>query len=93
MDTSQQLKDLQNRQKALVAKRDTLIRDAGVEERRLAEAIEKLVDLGVKDAASLTPDQLQERAEALQAKLTANMEKISQELTMGEALLREYQAG
>jgi hypothetical protein len=93
MDTSQQLKELQNRQKALVAKRDTLIRDAGIEERRLAEAIEKLVELGVKDAADLTPDQLKERADALQDKLTANMDKISQELTNGEALLQEYQAG
>jgi hypothetical protein len=55
---TEELKTLQTKVKALVIKREGLIRDAGVEERKVQEAIEKLAELGI-DAARLSVEELE----------------------------------
>jgi hypothetical protein len=92
MDTQSQLRDLQTRQRALASKKDLLIREAGQEEQKLKECMNKLRDLGIKDPESLSADDMKDKASKLEEKLSEMLENIVTEIEKGETLLRQYEA-
>lgn len=89
-ETLQQLSELQTRAKALAGQRDKLIRDTGIAERKLEEAVEKLKELGI-DATGLGSKELQAMAEDLGKQLSAKMTEFSQKVEEGEKLVERYQ--
>lgn len=90
-DTQTQLRDIQNRQKALSGKKDQLIREAGVEEQKYKESINKLRELGVDSPESLTVQEMKDQAAALEDELVTKLTAITAEIAKGEALLKQYE--
>jgi hypothetical protein len=87
MTVEDQLKELQRRVKALAASRDSIIRDAGIQEQKLQEAYQKLRDLGITDPEKMTDEDLTQLSEALQSKLTAAIAELMELVEEGEKLL------
>jgi len=90
-ETMQQLTGLQARAKTLTGYRDKLIRDTGIAERKLEEAVEKLKELGV-DASGLNSKELQALAEEFEAKLAAKVAELTAAVEEGETLVERYKA-
>jgi vacuolar-type H+-ATPase subunit D/Vma8 len=88
VSTQDRLKDAQTRYKALQAKRDQVIHEAGAVENKLAEAYAKLRELGVENPENLTAKQLQEMAQAHSSELEQKLTVLETELTNGESLIQ-----
>ena len=86
------LKDIQTKVKTLASKRDQIIRDQGIEERKLEEAYEKLRELGVENPETLSAQEIQDLAEKLQTEFTEKLAALETQVTQGEALMVKYQA-
>lgn len=91
-DTQTQLRDIQNRQKMLLTKKDQLIREAGIEEQKLKESLTRLRGLGVEDPENLTAQQMQQKATELESVLADKLAAITAEISKGEALLKQYES-
>jgi hypothetical protein len=91
MDKAAELKDLQTRQKALTAQRDQIIRDQGIQERKLEEIYAQLRVLGIESPELLSPEELMELSEDLKQKLEVKITTMAGLLQKGEALLAQYQ--
>lgn len=89
-DTQTLLRDVQNRQKVLLGKKDQLIREAGIEEQKLSDALNKLREYGVADPEDMSADEMQAKATELEQSLATKLVEITEEISKGEALLREY---
>ena len=89
-DIQEQLRDAQARVKALAARRDQLIREAGVEEQKLEQAYESLRQLGVENPQNLTEDGLKELAKDTEQRLSIEMNNLMDILAKGESLIKEY---
>ena len=87
MTVDEQLRDLQRRVKLLATNRDTIIRDAGVQEQKLLEAYQKLRDLGIDSPENLSEVELQALAQKLQAELTTAIVELTNTVEEGERLL------
>jgi DNA repair exonuclease SbcCD ATPase subunit len=87
---TEELKTLQTKVKALVVKREGLIRDAGVEERKVQEAIEKLAELGI-DAAKLSVEELENLRVRQQSELEATLSTLNAKVTEADALVAAYE--
>jgi uncharacterized membrane protein len=85
------LKDIQAKVKTLASKRDQIIRDQGIEERKLEEAYEKLRELGVEKPEDLSAQEIQDLATKLQAELEEKLTTLDTQVTQGEALMAKYQ--
>jgi hypothetical protein len=85
------LQDIQTKVKALASKRDQIIRDQGIEERKLEEAYEKLRELGVDNPETLSAQEIQDLAVSLQAELDGKLAALETQVTQGEALMAKYQ--
>lgn len=85
------LKDIQAKIKILASKRDQIIRDQGIEERKLEEAFEKLRELGVEKPEELSAQEIQDLAGKLQAELEEKLTALDSQVTQGEALMAKYQ--
>jgi len=86
------LKEIQGKVKALAAKRDQIIRDQGIEERRLEEAYEKLCELGIEKPEDLSAQEIQDLADKLQAEFAEKLAALDIQVNQGEALMAKYQA-
>jgi len=86
------LKEIQGKVKALASKRDQIIRDQGIEERRLEEAYEKLHELGIEKPEDLSAQEIQDLADKLQAEFAEKLEALDKQVNQGETLMAKYQA-
>lgn len=82
---------IQTKVKTLASKRDQIIRDQGIEERKLEEAYEKLRELGVENPESLSAQEIQDLATKLQTELDEKLTALETQVTQGEALMAKYQ--
>ena len=89
-DIQEQLREAQARVKALAARRDQLIREAGIEEQKLEQAYESLRQLGVGNPENLTEDGLKKLAEETERRLATEMDNLMGILAKGESLIKEY---
>jgi len=85
------LKDIQSKVKELASKRDQIIRDQGIEERKLEEAYEKLRELGVEKPEELSAQEIQDLSQKLQAEFADKLQALENQVTQGEALMAKYQ--
>jgi len=90
-DTQTLLRDVQSRQKILLGKKDQLIREAGIEEQKLAEAMLKLREYGVVNPEKLSAEEMKTKASELELSLVSKLVEITKEITKGEELLKEYE--
>lgn len=86
------LKEIQSKVKELASKRDQIIRDQGIEERKLEEAYEKLRELGVEDPEKLTAQEIQDLATKLQKELEEKLAALETQVKAGEELMAKYQS-
>jgi uncharacterized membrane protein len=84
------LKEIQSKVKELAGKRDQIIRDQGIEERKLEEAYERLRELGIEKPEDLTNEQIQELAEKFQNELTEKLTALETQVAQGEDLMARY---
>lgn len=91
MEIQDQIKQLQTRQRNLTVKREQLLRDAGVEERKLEESYEKLRELGIDSPEALSVTELEAFSKDLETKLEESLILLDVELKKGETLLAEYE--
>ncbi len=89
-DVTAKLKKLQEQQRDLAAKRDQLQRQAGADERRLQEAVERLQALGIEGAANMSADELRQKADALAGELQAKVAEAEALVAKGESILARY---
>jgi uncharacterized membrane protein len=89
-EIQEQLRLAQSRVKALAAKRDQIIRDAGVEEQKLQQVYENLRQLGVKNPETMSEAELKTLAETTSMSLGEALHDLMESLSKGEALLLEY---
>ncbi len=87
MTPEQQLTDLQRRIKALASGRDTLIRDAGIQEQKLQEALDKLRANGIEEPEKITELELVEMDRELSTQLAALIAELTAKIEEGERLL------
>ncbi len=87
MTTEEQLKDLQIRIKKLASGRDTLIRDAGIQEQKLQEALEKLRANGIEEPEKIGEKELGEMAFEMSNQLDALVAELTAKIEDGERLL------
>jgi hypothetical protein len=85
------LREIQNRVKELTSKRDQIIRDQAVEQRKLQEAYEKLRELGIENPEKLSGQEIAALATQLQTELEGKLTALEMQLTEGEALMAQYQ--
>ena len=85
------LKEIQSKVKELAGKRDQIIRDQGIEERKLEEAYEKLRELGIENPENLSAKEIQDLAVKLQAELEEKLVALETQVNAGEALMAKYQ--
>ena len=86
----EQLRDAQVRVKGLAAKRDQVIRDAGIEEQKLQQVYDNLKQLGVDAPESLSKEDLEKLAEETKERLFVEMKGLMDALATGEGLLADY---
>ncbi len=91
-EIQEQLRTAQARVKTLAAKRDQIIRDAGVEEQKLQQVYENLRHLGVKNPETLSEVELKALAETTSMSLGEALHDLLESLSKGEELLKEYDA-
>jgi hypothetical protein len=91
-DFNAELKSIQASVKTLGAQRDRLNRDAGVEERRVQESIEKLKELGIEAPDKLSVAQLSKLRDAAQEELRVKIDLLKGKVEEGQALMAEYEA-
>ena len=76
--------------KALQASRDQINREVGIEETKLAQAYERLRELGVESPEKKSPKELQALADQLKIELAEKMLVVEEKLAQGEALMQRY---
>ena len=86
----ERLKEANAKVKTLASGRDQIIHDAGIEKQKLTQAYENLRQYGI-EAETMTEAELQGMASKLQAQLTEWLQSIEEQLTKGDALMKEYQ--
>ena len=87
----EQLREAQVKVKGLAAKRDQIIRDAGIEEQKLQQVYDNLKQLGIDSPESLSKDDLEKLAEETRLKLLAEMNGLMDAITAGEGLIKDYE--
>jgi uncharacterized protein YceH (UPF0502 family) len=85
------LKEIQQKVKTLAGQRDQIIRDQGIEERKLEEAYEKLRELGITEPEKLSGQEIQDLATKLQAELEEKLTALETQVNAGEKLMAQYQ--
>lgn len=86
----ERLKEATARVKTLANGRDQIIHDAGIEKQKLTQAYENLHQYGI-EAETMTEAELQKLANELQTQLADWLQSIEEQLTKGDALMKEYQ--
>lgn len=87
----EQLKEAQAKVKSLAAKRDQIIRDAGIEEQKLQQVYDNLKQLGIDSPESLSKGDLESLAEATRIRLLGEMNSLMDAIAVGEGLLKDYE--
>ena len=85
------IKQLQEKVKALANKREQVIRDQGAQEQKLEEAYNKLRSLGITDPEKLTAEELEDLATKTQLEFNQKVAELEQQIEQGEALLAKHQ--
>jgi ribonuclease HIII len=85
------LREIQTKVKELAGQRDRIVREQAVEESRLAEAYDKLRELGITDPEKLSAQEIQDMATKLQAELDQKLNALETQVQEGEALMAKYQ--
>ena len=88
----QQLRQVQNDVKTIDAQREKLAGEAKVEEHKVKEAITRLKELGITDAAKLSIADLEALRTKTQATLQADLATVRGKVTEANAVLAEYDA-
>ena len=89
-EIQEQLRLAQGRVKTLAARRDQIIRDAGVEEQKLQQVYENLRQLGVKNPETLSEADLKSLAADTEKTLETSLQSLLDSLAKGEDLLKQY---
>ena len=90
-DFKQELEAVQRQTKLLATKRDGLIREAGIQQQRVTEALGKLKELGVADADKLSVEQLKKLRDKKQKELEAGVAALKAKVADSTRLLAEYE--
>ena len=86
------LKEIQTKVKELASQRDRIIRDQGIEERKLEEAYEKLRELGIENPEELSAQEIQDLAVKLQTELEEKLAALETQVNAGEQVMAKYQS-
>lgn len=91
MEAKERLQQLKTRVTALQSSKDQINREAGIEQRKLDEAYEKLRELGVENPEAMSAKALQELADTAKIQLDEKLTALEEQLTQGETLMAKYQ--
>ncbi len=91
VEAKERLQQLKARVTALQSSKDQINREAGIEQRKLDEAYEKLRELGVENPETMSAKTLQELADTAQIQLDEKLTALEGQLTQGETLMAKYQ--
>lgn len=91
MEAKERLQQLKTRVNALQSSKDQINREAGIEQRKLDEAYEKLRELGVENPEAMSAKALQELADTAKTQLDEKLTVLEGQLTQGETLMAKYQ--
>lgn len=91
MEAKERLTQLKARVSALQSGKDQINREAGIEQRKLDEAYEKLRELGVQNPETLSAKELQALADDAKIQLDEKLTALEEQLTQGETLMAKYQ--
>jgi hypothetical protein len=88
--TTESLKQVQARVKALQSTRDQIMRQQAVQEQKRDEAYRNLRELGIEHPEKMTSKELLALAEQKKAELGEKVSALNEQLTQGEALIEKY---
>jgi hypothetical protein len=89
--TTETLKQVQSRVKALQTSRDQIMRQQAVQEQKRDEAYKNLRELGVENPEKMSAKQLQALAEQKKIELSEKVQALEEQLSEGEALVTKFQ--
>lgn len=88
--STETLKEIQSRVKALQTSRDQIMRQQAVQEQKRDEAYKNLRQLGIETPEGMTPKDLQALADQKKAELSTKVTELEEQLTQGEALVTKF---